>query len=39
MHAQTEFDLSAGFAKSDALLAKRAAANVRHTLVTPLTCR
>jgi len=27
MHAQTEFDLSAGFAKSDALLAKRAAAN------------
>jgi hypothetical protein len=27
MHAQTEFDLSAGFAKSDALLAKRATAN------------
>ena len=27
MHAQTEFNLSAGFAKSDALLAKRATAN------------
>lgn len=27
MHAQTEFDLSAGFAKSDALLAKRQAAS------------
>lgn len=27
MHTQSEFDLAAGFAKSDALLAKRAAAN------------